>query len=267
MNNIILHILILIALLFSIPLSAEDKTVESYDGSKEKLHVYLLIGQSNMAGRAPFTEEESGIIEGVYLLNDKDKWEPAKNPLNQYSTIRKGLEMQKLNPGYSFSKTMLEKKEEISVGLVVNARGGSSIKEWTKESKFYKEAVRRTKVAMETGELKGVLWHQGESDAEDPEYLGKLKLLIENLRSDFSIPDLPFVAGQVNDVPLVNDQIAKLPETVDSTGFVSSEGLKAMDRWHFDAKSMNLLGQRYAEELLRIQSKQKAEQENAPDKK
>ncbi len=73
------------------------------------------------------------------------------------------------------------------------------------------------------------------------------------------MPDLPFVAGQINGIPLINDQIAKLPETVASTGFASSENLKAMDKWHFDARSMKLPGQRYAKEILKIQKKQKAE--------
>ena len=39
-----------------------------------------------------------------------DKFEPAKNPLNRYSTIRKGLGMQKMNPGYTFSKKMLKEQ-------------------------------------------------------------------------------------------------------------------------------------------------------------
>lgn len=56
-----------------------------------KKHIYLLIGQSNMAGRAPLNEEDKGIIEGVYLSNNKNEWELASNPLNRYSTIKKVL--------------------------------------------------------------------------------------------------------------------------------------------------------------------------------
>ena len=73
---------------------------------KKSHHVYLLIGQSNMAGRAPFTKDEAGEIPRCFLLNAQDRWEPAKNPLNRYSTIRKGLGMQKMNPGYGFAKAM-----------------------------------------------------------------------------------------------------------------------------------------------------------------
>ena len=253
MQNFIRYLLLAIPFITS--LAAQDST-PSYPGSKEKLHIYLLIGQSNMAGRAPFTKEEAGTIDHVYLLNNSDQWEPAQNPLNRYSTIRKGLGMQKMNPGYTFSQTMLKRDSDISIGLIVNAKGGSSIKQWAKGTKFYEDAVRRTKTAMETGVLKGVLWHQGESDSKDAEYLEKLILFIQNLRCEFGIHDLPFIAGQVNNVPLVNEQIAKLPDTVDSTGFVNSEGLKCMDRWHFDAKSMKLLGQRYAEEMQKVLKEQ-----------
>lgn len=236
-------------------LFAQNSSPGSYTGPKEQLHVYLLIGQSNMAGRAPFTKEESGVIDRCYLLNDKDEWEPAKNPLNRYSTIRKGIGMQKMNPGYTFAQTMLESSQTISIGLVVNAKGGTKISQWSKGTQFYKEAVRRAKQAQKTGTLKGILWHQGEGDSDNPaEYLDSLKTLIADLRKDLGISDLPFIAGQVNNVPAINGQIAKLPERVPFTGFASSKGLSAMDRWHFDSQSMRLLGQRYAEEMLKVQT-------------
>lgn len=217
--------------------------------------IYLLIGQSNMAGRAPFTEKEAAPIKGCFLLNGEDKWEPAKNPLNAHSTIRKDLNQQKLNPGYHFAIRMLGKREDATLGLVVNAKGGSRIEEWGKGTKFYMEAVRRTQAALkEGGTLKGILWHQGESNEKNPEvYLEKLKALVEDLRKDLDSPDLPFVAGQVKDVKPINDQIARLPETLPHTSFVSSDGLNTMDRWHFDAPSMKLLGERYADEMLKLQ--------------
>lgn len=222
----------------------------------EKPDIYLLIGQSNMSGRAPFTETEAAPVEGCFLLNGEDKWEPAKNPLNAHSTIRKGLNQQKLNPGYSFSIRMLEKNKGVTLGLVVNAKGGTRIEEWGKGTKFYSDAVRRTQAAQkEGGTLRGILWHQGESNEKNPEeYLEKLKSLVEDLRKDLGSPKLPFVAGQVNNLKPINDQIAKLPETVPHTAFVSSEGLKAMDRWHFDHDSMILLGARYADEMMKLQA-------------
>jgi hypothetical protein len=151
---------------------------------------------------------------------------------------------------------MLAENKNTPIGLIVNAKGGSKIEEWAEDKKFYKEAVRRAKIAKENGTLKGILWHQGESNEKNPEdYLAQLTQLVTNLRKDLDSPDLPFVAGQVNKVPGINEAIAKLPSEVTHTAFVSSEGLTAMDRWHFDAKSMKLLGERYAEQIIKLQEK------------
>ena len=243
-------------------LSAEESIQGTSVRPKEKLDVYLLIGQSNMAGRAPYGKEDAGPIDRCYLLDDKDQWEPARNPLNRHSTIRKALKFQKMGPGYGFSKAMLEKNKGISIGLVVNARGGTSIEEWKKGSQYYNEALSRTKEAQKTGTLKGILWHQGESDSQMPnEYLEKLKNLISDLRRDLDMAELPFVAGQVfyhaekkSHTKQLNDQIAKLPAEVPFTGCVSSDNLTTLDDTHFDSPGMKLLGQRYAEEMLRVQA-------------
>jgi len=246
-------LIVTILTLSLVGLGSKSSAQDTYSGPKFDLHIYLLIGQSNMAGRAKYTEKDAAPIDRCYLLNGTDQWESAKNPLNRYSTIRKGINMQKLNPGYSFAKTMLKEQRKISIGLVVNAKGGTKIEQWGKGTKFYKDAIRRTKEAQKSGTLKGILWHQGESNHKTPEdYLLKLQALVENLRADLDSPDLPFVAGQVLEVPAINEQIAKLPSKVPATGFVSSEGLKGQDRWHFDTASMMELGERYAKAMLKI---------------
>ena len=222
----------------------------------DELHLYLLIGQSNMAGRAQVPEELAGVIDRCVLLNGKNEWVPAKNPLNLYSTIRKGEGMQKLGPGYSFARIMLKANPDIKIGLVVNARGGSKIEEWQRDAKYYKDLLQRAQQAQKTGKLKGVLWHQGESNSNNPdEYLDQLKALIANLRKDLGEDGLPFVAGQVNNTPplKINDVIAKLPKAVPNTAVVSSEGLKCYDRWHFDTDSQLELGKRYAQAMTKLQ--------------
>ena len=230
---------------------AQNGITDAYRGPKEKLQVYLLIGQSNMAGRSPLGQDDMAVIQGCYLLNGEDRWEPAKNPLNRYSTVKKENTPIEMNPGYLFAKTLLEHQQDISLGLVVNARGNTSIEEWAKGTSLYNEAIRRTRIAQKAGALKGILWHQGENNANDANYLEKLTALIANLRNDLDEPNVPFIAGQVNGQSPVNDLIAKLPEAMTGTGFVSSVGLTG--DIHFDAKSMKLLGQRYAEVMMKIQ--------------
>ena len=242
---------------------AQDKTPQTYHSPKQKLHVYLLIGQSNMAGRAPFTEDESKPIERCFLLDNSGQWEPASNPLNRYSTIRKDLSKQKMGPGYSFALEMLDIDKDINLGLVVNARGGSEIEQWAEGSKFYQEALRRVSEAQKTGTLKGILWHQGEANVEDPDkYIDKLTELVTRFRKDLAMPELPFIAGQIDGVPSINEQTAMLPDRLPFTGFVSSEGLTIFEEWHFDAASVKLMGKRYAEEMLKIHSKLKTEWKN-----
>jgi hypothetical protein len=240
----------LLAALVAVAVPALGKPPQPQD----QPHVYLLIGQSNMAGRAKMEKADTEPIERCFLLNADDAWEPATNPLNRHSTIRKGLGMQKIGPGASFAQAMAEKNPEITIGLVVNAKGGTKIGQWKRGTKFYTEAVRRTQAARKSGTLKGIVWHQGESDGGAPEgYLDALAQLIADLRKDLGVADLPFVAGQVKDLPAINDQIAKLPDTVEHTAFISSEGLKTTDRWHFDAPSVRLMGERYAEAMIRLQ--------------
>lgn len=221
----------------------------------ENLHLYLLIGQSNMAGRAEIPEDARGVIDRCYLLNDKNEWEPARNPLNRYSPVRKDLSMQKLGPGYGFVRKMLEKDGNLTIGLIVNARGGTSIDEWLGKSELYWSARKRTRAAMRHGTLKGVLWHQGESDGKAAvAYLEKLRTLVANLRSDFNDPNLPFIAGQIAKGTAINAEIARLPEAVHGTAFVSSGGLATTDGTHFDTRSQILLGGRYAEQMIRLQA-------------
>lgn len=235
-----------------------------------KLDLYLCIGQSNMAGRGKLSPEVMDTLEYVYLLNAEDKFEPAVNPLNRYSTVGKGLSWQHLGPVYSFAKKMSSKKHP--VGLIVNARGGSSIRSWAKSSKkpggLYDEAVRRTKEAMKYGQLKAIIWHQGEADCHHYQSYGeKMVQLVTNLREDLGIPDLPVIVGQLaqwnwTKKPYIpegtkpfNDMIMNIPNVLPNSAWVSSEGLTPLKNErdpHFDANSQLILGERYAKEAKRL---------------
>jgi hypothetical protein len=227
--------------------------------NQKELHIYLLIGQSNMAGRAEISGSDADTLENVFLFagNPEKQWEKAANPLNKYSTIRKDLSMQKLGPGYHFAKKMLEFDEENSIGLVVNAKGGTSISAWEPGSHFYNEAIKRTKEAMKYGTLKGILWHQGESDASRSDtYLPKITNLIQAFRIDFNSHDLPVVVGQLSENKPqrinFNKMILKLPLSLENVGVVTTENTGTTDSTHFNAESQRLLGERYASEMKKL---------------
>jgi hypothetical protein len=227
----------------------------------EKLDIYLVIGQSNMAGRATIREEDKTIIEHAYLFTGDvtTPWVVATNPLNRYSTVRKDIKMQRLSPAYSFARSMLEEHPDNEIGLVVNAKGGTKIVQWLPGTDLYEEAIKQTHKALKYGKLKGVIWHQGEGDCDPVRvnmYLGRLEILIHAIREEFDNPTLPFIAGQLFENEkrhAFNEMILRLPEFIRNTGVATSEGTSVRDGTHFDSESAILLGERYAVEMKKIQ--------------
>ncbi|GLR19986.1 sialate O-acetylesterase [Portibacter lacus] len=223
------------------------------------MDIYLCIGQSNMAGRATIENQDLDSLENVFLFNGNDgfPWEKAANPMNKYSTIRKNLSMQKLSPSYYFAKEMSMLNSARKIGLVVNAKGGSSITEWEPNDPFYIDAINRAQFAMNYGEIKGIIWHQGESDASDyDEYIPKISALIASFRKDLNRPNLPFVVGQLSPdnpsrIPF-NKMILELPSEVENTAVVTVENTSTVDDTHFDSESQRKLGKRYAAEMVKL---------------
>lgn len=213
--------------------------------------VFLLIGQSNMAGRAPIIEADHAPIQGVLLLNGAGAWETAVQPLNRYASYHKGLAYQRFNLGGPFAGALREADPESVPGLVVNARGGTAIQLWQPGEALYENSLKRVR-SLEGVELAGVLWHQGESNRYDTEYADKLERVVLGLRRDLDQPDLPFIAGHISGENVINDQMDTLAEKLPHMAVVSVEGLKTFDDVHYDRDSLITLGQRYAEAYLKL---------------
>lgn len=137
-------------------LHTEEKSDFENDAPEsENIDIFLFIGQSNGAGRAPATSSDLGIINRTYLFNANNVFEPAQlmasylppvdagdvvnnlyPGLNRYSTVKKApdnLGMQRLNPAYNFAKTLQgDVAQQNTIGIVSNARGASASIEWTK---------------------------------------------------------------------------------------------------------------------------------------
>ena len=163
----------------------EEKIIVKEGNSRsllDSLDIFLLVGQSNMAGRAPIEPVDSDSLDGVYLFNGFN-WEKAANPLNKYSTVRKDIALQRLGPGYSFAKK-LSSVTGRKIGLVVNALGGTSIAQWQKgyswQSDFdlFEQALSQVEMTGGKALIKGIIWHQGESDQNNPTiYMDDINML------------------------------------------------------------------------------------------
>lgn len=252
-------------IVFSVCFATATSWAQSDVPQPQNLDLYLVIGQSNMAGRAPIREVDRAPVKGAYLYTGDtlNPWVEATNPLNRFSTIRKVIDMQRLSIAYSFTQEMVAQNGK-EIGLIVNVKGGSRIVEWLPGTHFFNEAVRRTREAMPYGTLKGIIWHQGESDS-DPRrrqwYLERLEVMVQHFREAFDQPNLPFVAGEVSEdqayrIP-INQVLSQIPDFIANTAVVSSAGTSTLpDSIHFDAESQILLGKRYAEAMQELVEKQ-----------
>lgn len=225
-------------------------------GPDDQLHVYLLAGGAYMAGPTKLAPADGELIERCYLLNDKDEWEPARAPLNRYSTIRREGARQQMGPGRGFVETMLAANPGISIGLVVNAGGGTEnyIEHWRYKDHVYRATRKRIRKAATTGTFKGVLWHQNANRIDSS--LSYIKDLAANIRMDFGELSLPFVAGGLPGALEHTSRHQALVADVHATGFARADDL-TMDGKVPDRAGMRLLGKRYAEEMLRIQAEQR----------
>lgn len=233
--------------------------------AKEKFHLFLLVGQSNMAGRGKVEEQDKQPHARVLMLNKAGEWVPAVDPLHfDKSAAGVGL-------GKTFGQQIAEANPDITVGLIPCAVGGSPIDSWQPgvhykptNSHPWDDAIKRTKLALEKGTLKGILWHQGESDSNAkaaPTYEAKLHALVKAFRAE--VGDVPFIVGQLGQYEgiewsehrkQVDAAHQNLPKHLPRTAFVSSTGFKHKgDNVHFDSASMREFGKRYAEAYLKIE--------------
>lgn len=103
--------------------------------------LFILLGQSNMSGRAPVEDADMAACQMVKLLNIDGHFEVARNPLNRFSNIRKDIAMQKLGPGYTFAETLSEQLQD-TIFLVVNARGGTALERFMK-NEYWPDIMRK----------------------------------------------------------------------------------------------------------------------------
>lgn len=231
---------------------------------KESFHLYLLIGQSNMAGRGPLEDSPRPGSPRVLTLNESNEWVEAVDPIH---FDKPGMEGVGLGP--SFGDAMAAQNPKIVIGLIPCAAGGTSVSQWQKGAAptapwgvLYDNAVVRAKIAMDRGVLKGILWHQGEADCRQDKlevYEGRITQLVLDLRKDLNAPKVPFVAGELGvwgrtSRQAFNINLEMLPSWIENSAVVSSEGLNhRRDKTHFDSASQRIFGQRYAKAMVRLQ--------------
>jgi hypothetical protein len=270
------HIFILIILLAACkPMQKQERTTyfPKQDihvvnvPKKEETLVFILAGQSNMAGRGLVEPKDTIPSDRVLSINQQGALILAKEPLHFYEPTRRGLDC-----GLSFAKALLKSlPTNITILLVPTAIGGSSLRQWMNDSTYRSVQLLtnfKQKVALGKmyGTIAGVLWHQGESEANATNislFTNNLSTLFTSFRSIIGNAELPILMGELGQFEpnaknkmIINQLLLEFKNKDPFTALVSSKNLQCMsDSVHFTASSQRLLGKRYAKEFLSINGK------------
>lgn len=226
---------------------------------QQRLDLYLLVGQSNMAGRGFLEKEDTTFNAHVFMFDKNDSFVLAREPLH-YDKKSRGT-----GPGLAFGKEMAKKFPNNHIGLIPAAVGGTKISYWHPDNKrgLYKEAIRKAKAASKYGSLKGILWQQGESDCntiDAPLYGERLTALIKNLRKDLDAPNLPIVIGGLggflkakDNRAVVEKALIEVASEIGNAKFSAASGLGHIgDSLHFNSKAQRENGRRMAAGMMSL---------------
>jgi hypothetical protein len=234
-------------------------------------HVYLLLGQSNMEGQPKAEAADRAIEPRVKVLQYDDCTNFARK-YDQWYTAIPPLHgcFAGVGPGDYFGKALAAAFPEATIGLVPCAISGVDIDMFRKgivsarRSEFrippddhwegaYAWVLERARLAQQAGTIKGIIFHQGESDNGDIAWLDKVQELVTDLRRDLGLGEVPFVAGELlygGCCDAHNPIINMLPSKLSNASVVSAEELLGMDDAHFDLAGQRELGTRYGNAML-----------------
>lgn len=248
-------------------------------------YIYICLGQSNMEGNAAIQPIDCvNVPERFRMMATSDFKEPERKVGEWYAACPPLVrENTGLTPMDYFGRTMLDNlPDEISVGVVPVAVGGCRIEHLlkdydppsvSKEAEWFKgfmkaygnhpysRIIECAKKAQESGVIKGILLHQGESNNGDKEWCNKVKRLYDDILSDLGLEpgSVPLLAGEMvrtSEGGVCGDMnaiVATLPKTLATAHVVSSEGLAQKgDGLHFTAHAYRVLGCRYAVGMLSL---------------
>lgn len=225
----------------------------------EKTWVFILAGQSNMAGRGFVEPQDTVPHKRIFSIDADGKLRYAKEPLNMFEPGYVGLDC-----GMSFARKMIKNiPSNIRVLIIHTAVGGSNIRQWIDDSthrnvKLLSNFKEKVAIAKQYGTIKGILWHQGESDANEkriPLYNQHLQILFKQFRDIVGNDQLPIIMGELgafskqpSDFEKINAIIRNYPSQDQWSGFIKTNDLQHKgDSLHFNSAGQRQMGERYAE--------------------
>lgn len=246
--------------------------------SHSKMDIYILLGQSNMAGRGKLADLPQWFPRNRGRLfafnNTLNSWVQAAEPLQDPDDPVYAVKADRgggIGPGLSFADAMAGFCFK-DIGVILCARGGTAIAAWqrnTKPTSLYGALMSRVYIASNTGSIRGIIIYHGESDTKNSQmaFLWKEHFvdLVRCLRYDLGNESLPVVFAQLATVSdsrrarkehgyaawdLLKSIQAEIKEC--NVAMVQTDDLSLTDGLHLDTKSQIILGQRFAQKMLTL---------------
>ena len=259
-------------------------TVEAPVAEPRTYDVYLIAGQSNADGRG-YASDLTGSLAAYAGMQDDVRLfyvnpvngNPADPTYNTgWTTLAPGYSSPPGHSGpipsdrfgfeLSLCKALAAHDPGRNVAVIKITKGGTSLAtDWNPagEANYmwqtFAGRVSEALAALTAGggrvNLRGMFWHQGESDGSNPDYQDDLVEFIAAVRTLTGKPDLPFAIGELERdhvTPTVSDRdhqltaMANVAAADPNTFAVSSEGLATYDGTHFTSSAIITLGERFA---------------------
>ena len=230
--------------------------------SSPVFHIFMLMGQSNMAGVAKREASDANTDERFKVLggcgHPAGQWSVVTNPPLNECPGEKGWNLSDtVDPGVWFGKTLLAKLPPgDSIGVVGTAESGESINTFISGGVHHQMILNKIAQAKtaQNGRFAGIIFHQGESDSGQSSWPGKVVQLYNEVKEAFGVDyDVPFILGELPQGGCCSGHNTRVHEAADQLprgAWVSQEGTRVMDEYHFDHASVVLMGQRYGESMI-----------------
>jgi hypothetical protein len=230
-------------------------------GGSPVFHIFMLMGQSNMAGVAKKQASDDNTDDRLKVLGGCNQpagqWNTAHPPLNDCPGEKGWNLNDTVDPGIWFGKTILEKLPKgDSIGLVGTAESGESINTFITGGSHHQMILNKIAKAKTAPNARfaGVIFHQGESDSGQNTWPDKVVQLYNEVKQAWGVSyDVPFILGELPAGGCCsghNTQVHAAADKLPIGAWVSQEGTKVMDEYHFDHASVVLMGQRYGQKMI-----------------
>lgn len=249
-------------------------SLQAFPQPDTSFHIYLMFGQSNMEGAGKIEAQDLVTNPRVKMMQDLTcsnlnrnygEWYTASPPLNRCWSG--------LGPGDSFGRMLgAEAPPYVTIGLINASVSGCNIYIYKKGCPDGLDAASQgipfdcgyawlldlAKKAQQVGVIKGIIFHQGETNTGDPNWKYTIQQIVKDLKADLGLGDIPFLAGELlyaqynSCCSAHNVEINKLPDLIPNAYVISAAGLPGADYAHFTSASYRTLGERYARKMLQL---------------